>query len=53
MLEALLAQLFPCEQPTCNAIDALIKITYAVVVTAAIVAIIYFVRKRTSDRKLR
>lgn len=53
MLEALLAQLFPCEQPACNAIDAAIKIAYAAAVTAAIVAVIYFVRKRVSDRKLR
>jgi hypothetical protein len=53
MLEVLLAQLFSCEQPTCNAISALIIISYAVIVTAAIVAIIYFVKKRASDRKLR
>lgn len=53
MLEALLAQLFPCEQPACNAIDAAIKIAYAAAVTAAIVAIIYFVKKRASDKKLR
>ncbi len=53
MLEALLAQLFPCEQPACNTIDALIKVAYAVAATAAIVAIIYFVKRRASDRKLR
>lgn len=53
MLETLLAQLFPCEQPTCNAISALIIIAYAIAATAAIVAIIYFVKRRASDRKLR
>jgi hypothetical protein len=53
MLEALLAQLFPCEQPICNAIDAAIKIAYATAVTAAIVAVIYFAKKRASNHKLR
>ena len=53
MLETLPAQLFPCEQPTCNAIDVIIKIAYAAAVTAAIVAVIYFAKKRMSDKKLR
>lgn len=53
MLEVLLAQFFPCEQPACNAISALIIVAYAAAVTAAIVATIYFVKRRASDRKLR
>ncbi len=53
MLEALLAQLFPCEQPACNAYDAAIKIAYAVIVTAAIVVVIAYVRRRISNRSLR
>lgn len=43
-----------CEQPACsNAYDAAIKIAYAVIVTAAIVAVIAFVRRRISNRSLR
>jgi hypothetical protein len=51
MLEALLMQL--CEQPACNAYDAAIKIAYAVIVTAAIVAVIAYVRKKRSDAALK
>ena len=43
-----------CEQPACrHAYDAAIKIAYAVIVTAAIVAVIAFVRRRISNRSLR
>ncbi len=51
MLNVLLVQL--CEQPACNTYDAAIKIAYAVIVTAAIVAIIAFVRRHISNRSLR
>lgn len=51
MLDALLLQV--CGQLACNAYDAAIKIAYAVIVTAAIVAVIAFVRRRISSRSLR
>lgn len=53
MLEALLAQMTCEQQPACNAYDAAIKIAYSVIVTAAIVAIIAFVRRRISNRSMR
>lgn len=52
MLDALVTQI-PCEQPACNATSVAAIAAYATVVTAAIVAIIYFMRRRASDRNLR
>lgn len=49
MLEAVIAQI-TCEQSACS---VAIIIAYAVAVTAAILGVIYFVRKRASDRNLR
>jgi hypothetical protein len=54
MLDTLLLLQQLCEQPACsNAYDAAIKIAYAVIVTAAIIAVIAFVRRRISNRSLR
>ncbi len=54
MLEApLLAQIICEQQFACSAYDAMIKIAYAVIVTATIVAVIAFVRRRISNRSLR
>lgn len=52
MLEAVLAQI-PCEQPACNAVGVAFIAAYAAAVTAAILAVIYFVRRRASGRGLR
>lgn len=43
----------PCEQPACNAYDAIIKVAYAAAVTAAILAIMAYVRRKRSDAALR
>jgi hypothetical protein len=54
MLEApLLAQIMCDQQLACNAYDIMIKIAYAAIVTATIVAVIAFVRRRISNRSLR
>lgn len=49
MLEAAIVQI-TCDQSACS---VAIIIAYTVAVTAAILGVIYFVRKRASDRNLR
>lgn len=52
MIEAVLAQI-QCEQPACNIIGIAVIAAYTGAITAAIVAVIYFLHKRSSDRRLR
>jgi hypothetical protein len=53
MLEVLFAQLTCGQQFACNAYDAAVKIAYAVIVTAVIVVVLAFVRKKRSDAALK
>lgn len=41
-----------CEQPLCNALGAAFVIAYVAVATAAILAIMAYVRRKRSDRAL-
>jgi hypothetical protein len=42
-----------CEQPLCNALGTAFIIAYVAAATAAILAIMAYVRKKRSDRALR